>query len=398
MHRNGKGGGWKGVFGVLMALIVGLDFFAVQKDLLSPAKLKVVVPQEGDRYTKRVPLYGQGWNRDGNRRFFLEVYSLQQKDALLWKRVPLLPEKTKKPDGSILELSTFRDSIEVPQEGAYRFSFILEDDKSRVLDRTDRIIQVAESSRVLPFVLFGPIHLVSLFIVLLCAGGIPWLVATTVWLRPHQKTIARFLAFLMLLNEVIYHVYWQRLGAWSASTALMFHMCGISIMLLPWLFELPRGRVQQYLFELVYFWGIGGALQALLTPDIGYLGFPSYKFFSFFISHGLIVTLSLYAAVFLPYRIRLSSVGRVLLISNVIVLGIYGLNYLLQFLPPYEVGNYFVLSYPPPTGSVIDLFERWFGPSPRYILGLELMGLIVFLLMVIPWRWVRKESISSSNI
>lgn len=86
-----------------------------------------------------------------------------------------------------------------------------------------------------------------------------------------------------------------------------------------------------------------------------------------------------------------------ILFSNGIVLGIYGLNYLLRFLPPYEVGNYFVLSYPPPTGSVIDLFERWFGPSPRYILGLELMGLVVFLLMVIPWRWIRKESISSSN-
>lgn len=273
MQRN-KDGGWKGVFGALMALIVGLDFFAVQTDLLSPAKLKVVVPQEKDRYTKTVPLYGQGWNRDGNRRFFLEIYSLQQKDAVFWKRVALLPEKTKKPDGSVLELSTFRDSIEVPQEGTYRFSFILEDDRARVLDRTDRIIQVANSYRPRPFVLFGPIHLASLFIVLLCAGGIPWLVHTISWVRPHHKRIARILAFLMLVNEVLYHIYWQQLGAWSVSTALMFHMCGISIMLLPWLFELPQGRLQQYLFELLYFWGIGGGSAGIVDARYWVSGFP----------------------------------------------------------------------------------------------------------------------------
>ncbi|MCX7655382.1 MAG: TIGR02206 family membrane protein [Treponemataceae bacterium] len=391
MQGNTQNGCWTRVLVSLMALIFGLDFFAVQKDFLSPAKLKVVVPQEKDRYAKTVPLYGQGWNREGNRRFFLEIYSLQQGNGALWKRIPLIPERTKKPDGSILELSTFRDSVEVPHEEAYRFSFILEDERARLLDRTDRFIYVADSSRLMPFVLFGSTHLVTLFIVLICAGGIPWLVYTISWLRPYQKPIARALVFLMLINEVIYHIYWQQLGAWSVSTALMFHMCGISILLLPWLFELSQGRLQQWLFELLYFWGIGGALQALLTPDIGYLGFPSYKFFSFFISHGLIITLSLYAAVFLPYRIRLSSVGRVFFISNSIVLGIYGLNYFLKWLPPYEVGNYFVLSYPPPTGSVIDLFEQWFGPSPRYILGLELMGLIVFLLMVIPWRWVKKS-------
>ncbi|GAB4481644.1 MAG: hypothetical protein OHK0031_03670 [Anaerolineales bacterium] len=33
------------------------------------------------------------------------------------------------------------------------------------------------------------------------------------------------------------------------------------------------------IYELLYFMGIGGALQALLTPDVGIYGFPHYRYF-----------------------------------------------------------------------------------------------------------------------
>src|SRR4030095_13557363 len=42
-------------------------------------------------------------------------------------------------------------------------------------------------------------------------------------------------------------------------------------------------------FEVAYFWGIGGTVQAVLTPNLPY-GFPGFRFFSFFISHcGIII-------------------------------------------------------------------------------------------------------------
>lgn len=43
------------------------------------------------------------------------------------------------------------------------------------------------------------------------------------------------------------------------------------------------------------------------------------------------------------------------------------------------------MGYPPPSGSVVDLFARLFGPAPRYVVGLELMGLAVFLLLRAPF-------------
>jgi len=69
------------------------------------------------------------------------------------------------------------------------------------------------------------------------------------------------------------------------------------------------------------------------------------------------------------------------------------MNHLLVLLPPYEVGNYFVLNYPPVTGSLVDLFVQLFGPSPWYFIGFELMALVVFGILVLPWYLckVKKE-------
>jgi hypothetical integral membrane protein (TIGR02206 family) len=42
------------------------------------------------------------------------------------------------------------------------------------------------------------------------------------------------------------------------------------------------------LYEIVYFWGLGGTTQALATPEL-YQGFPSDAFIFFFAGHGLVV-------------------------------------------------------------------------------------------------------------
>lgn len=56
--------------------------------------------------------------------------------------------------------------------------------------------------------------------------------------------------------------------------------------------------------------------------------------------------------------------------------------------PPYELGNYFIMGYPPPTGSIIDVFASIFGPAPRYLVGLEIMGAGVLAVITLPY-WVR---------
>jgi uncharacterized membrane protein YwaF len=47
---------------------------------------------------------------------------------------------------------------------------------------------------------------------------------------------------------------------------------------------------------------------------------------------------------------------------------------------------------PPPDGSIIDFFVEIFGPSPWYIIGLEIMGLVVFALLCVPFIFIKKKN------
>ena len=87
--------------------------------------------------------------------------------------------------------------------------------------------------------------------------------------------------------------------------------------------------------------------------------------------------------------ITLRSFLRALVFTNIVLIPMYGIDQLIGLIPPYDPGNYFVLGYPPPTGSIVDVFADIFGPSPRYVAGLELMGLAVFLVLYVPWPLAR---------
>jgi uncharacterized membrane protein YwaF len=88
-------------------------------------------------------------------------------------------------------------------------------------------------------------------------------------------------------------------------------------------------------------------------------------------------------------QITVRSLLRAFIVTNILLVPIYGIDQALRLIPPYDPGNYFVLGFPPPTGSIVDLFSQVFGPSPRYVIGLELMGLAIFTILYVPWPIAR---------
>ena len=210
-----------------------------------------------------------------------------------------------------------------------------------------------------------------------------------------RDRVAFAITLLLWVHEIVYEIYWFAIGAWTVGNCLLLHMCALALMFLPVLYFSRDGGFRQTLFELLYFFGLGGAMQALFTPDIGMHGFPELKYFDYFISHGTIVLGMVYAAVLYRFELTWKSWIRVVVGTLGATLAAYGLDLLLRFLPPYEVGNYFIMGYPPPTGSVIDVFASIFGPSPRYLVGLVLMGLALFGLLYLPYvvrRLARRRS------
>ena len=73
-------------------------------------------------------------------------------------------------------------------------------------------------------------------------------------------------------------------------------------------------------------WGSRAAIQALATPDLGIYGFPHFRFFQTFLSHGLIVTSAIYMTVVEGFRPTWKSMLRVFVWMNVYAVIVYFVN------------------------------------------------------------------------
>ena len=130
----------------------------------------------------------------------------------------------------------------------------------------------------------------------------------------------------------------------------------------------------QTIYEFVYFMGIAGALQAVLTPDLGIYGFPHFRFFQTFLSHGLIMTAAIYMTVVEGFRPSWKSVLRVAIGINIYMVIVFLINTAIG-------SNYLFVNGKPPTASLLDILPPW----PVYLIYVEAIGIFCCLLLYIPF-------------
>jgi hypothetical integral membrane protein (TIGR02206 family) len=367
--------------GFALILVMQLVFTVL---LATPAGIRIDHPRADRRVPRTLPLTGTAWIKGGIER--IEVTAVDEAGTV----VTAPGERWAVKYGGVVAffISSWHGTIELPREGAWRITATAVGTDGTRVSTPSRPVTVDDAARLREFRLWTPEHLVPLAILLAAWIVLPVLVRRANDPRLNAR-VAIALTLILWVDEIVYQVYWFRIGAWSAPIALMLQMCGLSILFIPVMFATESERFRRFLFEILYFWGLGGAFQALFAPDIGFHGFPEMKYIGYFVSHGTIILSVLFAAS--AYRIPLTwkSLVRVAVVTNVAVVAAYGVNHLLGLTPPYEIGNYFVIGYPVPQGSVIDLFAAWFGPSPRYLVGLELMGIVVFTLLWLPYPIAR---------
>ena len=126
------------------------------------------------------------------------------------------------------------------------------------------------------------------------------------------------------------------------------------------------------LLQIVYFIGIGGAMQAMLTPALDY-GFPHYRFIEFFAAHIAIILAVLYMVWVEQFRPTLKSVFLTMGFLNLLLIVVGSINFLIG-------GNYMFLARKPETASLLDVL----GPYPWYLLSLEVVAFVLFLLLYLP--------------
>jgi hypothetical integral membrane protein (TIGR02206 family) len=220
-----------------------------------------------------------------------------------------------------------------------------------------------------PFVFFSIEHWLTLTILLAIYLAL-WYFRSW-FINPHIDLRTRWIiAIALIAQELSLNIWHLSIGDWDAGSTLPLHLCGVGIVLAAFLM-INRSYL---LYELVYFWGLGGAIQALLTPDIGIYSFPHYRFFQFFASHGLLIFASLYMTWIGGMRPTHKSIWKVMGITNIYLVFIAGFNVLVD-------GNYLFICYKPENGSIMDVM----GPWPWYILVLEGVALVSFYLYYLPF-------------
>lgn len=211
-----------------------------------------------------------------------------------------------------------------------------------------------------------PLALLVLVAVLLCVAARR---APGRWI----EVVAAIIAITLVISELSWQPYVVANHTWSAAASLPVQLCDVGG------FVAAAALVwrQLLLVEVAYFWGLGGTLQAVLTPDLQDHHFPSFPYLQFYVTHDLVILAALFLVIGLALRPRPGSVRRIYLLTLAFA-AVVGLIDLVTG------GNYMYLRVPAP-GSLLEVM----GPWPWYIATGALLTLLVLAILYAPFRLSR---------
>jgi hypothetical integral membrane protein (TIGR02206 family) len=221
-----------------------------------------------------------------------------------------------------------------------------------------------------PFILFGNIHIITMLVILAVSILLPMIYKNKSEVQKSLMTI--MIAYIVIAHVVIspYKDLFLLENPYNWREVLPFHMCDLSEIFLAW-FLLGGPKI---LYKCAFFWGIGGATMAIITPDISHHDLD-YAFFM--IGHGMIVIGIMYATVALNNRPYAKDILTVSLITACVLLPItYTINLLLG-----EPANFWYLMAKPAGASLMDAFPE----PPYHLLVLTPLAIATFVIIYVPY-------------
>jgi len=232
------------------------------------------------------------------------------------------------------------------------------------------------SYHLIPFQPFTNEHVGALLIGGLCVWILLWAGKRG---GDHRTMAAALLAFFNLSAYPLGQAAWRSLDRPLAlENILPLHLCDIAAVTAG--FALLTKRPM--LCALTYFWGLAATMQALVTPALA-IGFPSWPFVTFFIHHFAIVGAALYLPIVDGWRPKQP------LWSDPLRVYGWSVAYLAFALTVNsQLGtNFAFASRPPQNPSLIDHL----GPWPGYLVSMQAIALVLFLLLAAAWRGKTKD-------
>jgi hypothetical integral membrane protein (TIGR02206 family) len=221
--------------------------------------------------------------------------------------------------------------------------------------------------------ILSPEHLVPLALLVIVAAALCTAArrATGRW----TGIVAAIIAAAIVVTELSWQPYVLANHSWSAAFSLPVQLCDIggfvAAAALLWR--------QALLVEIAYFWGLGGTVQALLTPDLRD-HFPSFPYLQFYATHDLVVLAALFLVIGLGLQPRAGAVVRIFLLT-------LGFAAAIGLVDVVSGGNYLYLRQVPAQGSLLSVM----GPWPWYIAVGALLTLIVLTVLYAPFRFASRR-------
>src|SRR5690625_23188 len=190
-------------------------------------------------------------------------------------------------------------------------------------------------------------------------------------LYKYRRIIRLTVGWGLIVSRISLDYWYVTTGEWTLTSSLPLELCSIASLICG-IMLLTKNRL---LFEVFYFIAIGGAIQAIITPDLAF-GFPQFRYWQFFIDHCLLIIAPLIMIIFYHFRISFKSLLKSFLVLNGIALIVFMINKIIS-------ANYMFLIEKPRGGSLLDFL----GPYPYYILSLVLVTLIIFFILYLPFMF-----------
>src|SRR5690625_2435944 len=219
-----------------------------------------------------------------------------------------------------------------------------------------------------PFYMWGTSHLVTICLIF---GLVVAIFIFKEPLTPYRRFIRLTVGWLLIISRISLDIWYIQTGMWDIRTSLPLELCSIASLVCA-IMLLTKSRK---LFEVFYFIAIGGAIQAILTPDLLF-GFPQFRYIQFFIDHFMLIIAPILMIALYRYTITLKSVLKPFITINILAAIVFIINSFLS-------ANYMFLKHKPSGASLLDIL----GPYPWYLVSLEGITLAVFFLLYLPFAF-----------
>lgn len=217
---------------------------------------------------------------------------------------------------------------------------------------------------------FGASHQAALAVTAL-ALGMMLLLSRTRFAGLAEKTLGA----LLLLEFPATLVMHGMNGSLNAQTCLPLQYCDIAAIT----GGLGLCFRRQFWCEVVYFFGIAGTFQGLLTPALQ-LDHPDPRFYAFFVLHGGVTVAAFYVVTGMRVRPRPQAVTRMMAFSLA--------WYAVTALANVALGtNYAFQCAKPPAASLFDHL----GPWPWYNLSAIVVGVVIYSALCLPFALRRRN-------